>query len=348
MSKRSVTVTSIGSWSELLDELYRDSWDPGLQRHRSPYVYRGMPNAANDLRSSLIRLAGGKDISQLEGHVLRNFRKYAGADSAAGDSVWNWLALAAHHGLPTRLLDWTYSPLVALHFATADLSRYHHDAVIWCVNHGETNRRLPKELRKQLDEEGSNVFTVDMLNDVARTLGQLEKLAKEPFVVFLEPPSLDERIVNQFALFSIMSTPIEPLDTWLISHSDVSRRIIIPASLKWEIRDKIDQAGITERMLFPGLDGLAAWLTRYYATPSRAIEENAAGSGSTDCGVAAISENRSQPGADDNIAEKMHAQDDSRNGNAEGAEEKPRHQTRIVKAETDGKRERGNGVARRK
>ena len=173
----------------------------------------------------------------------------------------------------------------------------------------------------------------------------LEKLAKEPFVVFLEPPSLDERIVNQFALFSIVSTPIEPLDTWLISHPDVSRRIIIPAALKWEVRDKIDQAGITERMLFPGLDGLAAWLTRYYATPIAQAKRIPL---AQRFGIAAISENRSQPGSHDNITEKMHAQDDSRNRHAESAEEKPRHQTRIVKAETDGKRERGNGVARRK
>jgi hypothetical protein len=151
-----------------------------------------------------------------------------------------------------------------LHFATADVSQYHHDAVIWCVNHGETNRRLPKELRKELDSEGSNVFTVDILNSVAQSLQELESLSKHPFVVFLEPPSLDDRIVNQFALFSLVSTPTEAIDTWLASQGDVSRRVIIPAALKWEVRDKLDQAGITERMLFPGLDGLTAWLTRYY------------------------------------------------------------------------------------
>lgn len=261
---RSVVETTASSWASLLEELYRESWDPALQRHRSPFVYRGMPDAASNLRPSLMRLAGEREVAKLEGHLLRNFRKYAHADSAAGDSIWNWLALAAHHGLPTRLLDWTYSPFVALHFATADISQYDRDAVIWCVNHGETNRRLPQELRKELDTEGSNVFTVDILNNVARSLQELERLSREPFVVFLEPPSLDDRIVNQFALFSLMSTPTEAVDVWFASHGDVARRIIIPGDMKWEVRDKLDQAGITERVLFPGLDGLTAWLTRYY------------------------------------------------------------------------------------
>ena len=142
--QRAVPVKIVSSWTELLDELYRESWDEEIRRHRSPFVYRGMGNANNELRTSLTRLAGGTDVARLEGHLLRNFKKYARADSAAGNSIWNWLALAAHHGLPTRLLDWTYSPFVALHFATADLSQYHRDAVVWCVDHGETNRRLPK------------------------------------------------------------------------------------------------------------------------------------------------------------------------------------------------------------
>lgn len=261
-----VPTVVVSSWGQLIDELYDSSWDHSIERFRSPFVFRGMGRCGTGLCSSLVRLAAGRDdVARLEGHLLRNFKKYAHADAAAGDSVWNWLALAAHHGLPTRLLDWTYSPFVALHFATENLDDYDHDAVIWCVNHRETNRRLPASLRKLLDDEGSNVFTVEMLSSAAPTLEQLQRLSSHDFVVFLEPPSLDSRIVNQFALFSLMSHPAHELDTWLEQQSDLARRIVIPAAMKWEVRDKLDQAGITERMLFPGLDGLTAWLTRYYA-----------------------------------------------------------------------------------
>lgn len=260
-----IPATRVESWSELMHELYRDAWDPAIQRHRAPLVYRGMGCVDNTLSTSLMRLGEGHDnLARLEGHLLRNFRKYAHPDTPSGDSLWNWLALAAHHGLPTRLLDWTYSPLVALHFATATLADYNQDGVVWCVNHRETNELLPQELRNALMAEGSNVFTVEMLSRTASGLEALERLSAEPYVLFLEPPSIDARIVNQFALFSLVSVPDRALDSWLSERPALCRRIIVPAELKWEVRDKLDQAGVTERVLFPGLDGLTVWLTRYY------------------------------------------------------------------------------------
>lgn len=256
----------VSSFNELHEQLYSESWMEPLGRFRSNFAFRGMSDANHSLKTSLLQLSDTPE--QIENHLLRNFRKYAMRDVMPDDSVWSWLALAQHHGLPTRLLDWTFSPLVAAHFATEQLSKFDIDGVIWCVDFVKTNQLLPKPLKKLLAEEGSNAFTVDMLTGVARSLAELDNCATEPFVVFFEPPSLDQRIINQFALFALMSSPCARLDVWLSEHPDLCRRIIIPASVKWEVRDKLDQANITERVLFPGLDGLSKWLKRYYTKKS--------------------------------------------------------------------------------
>jgi FRG domain-containing protein len=252
------------SWLELLDALFAGSWNPSLGRFRSPYAFRGHSLTEEDLSSGLLRLAAGRpNVERLELHLLRNFRKYAFGAAATADTVWHWLALGQHRGLPTRLLDWTYSPFVALHFATADLRVMDRDAVVWAINFVEANRFLPPRLKRILVAERSDTATIDMLSAFA-SLREFDRLARTPFVVFLEPPSLDPRIVNQFALFSLMSSPEASLDDWLAGHRRLARRVIVPAALKWEIRDKLDQANINERVLFPGLDGLSRWLARYY------------------------------------------------------------------------------------
>ncbi len=253
----------VSNWSELHEVLYAESWREELGRFRSPLAFRGVSDASHDLRTSLWRL--GERGVELEGHMLRNFRKYAKSDVAPGESIWNWLALAQHHGVPTRLLDWSYSPYVGLHFATDQVKAYHLDGAVWCVNYKRTNELLPDRLRELLSEEGADSFTAEMLATVTGSLREFDTLATEPFVAFFEPPSLDQRIINQFALFSLLSAPDADLGAWLADHEDVYRKVVIPADLKWEIRDKLDQANVTERVLYPGLDGLGRWLSRYYA-----------------------------------------------------------------------------------
>jgi hypothetical protein len=260
----------VSNWNDLTEHLYAGAWQPALGRFRSQTAYRGMFDTGGDLTTTLVRLNLGRDDASQEGHLLRNFRKYAHRRHFSGDSVWNWLALAAHHGLPTRLLDWTFSPFVAMHFATDDIETFNVDGVIWCVDYAKAHALLPEALRRELRGEGSDVFTAEMIDRVADDLPKFDRLRagggrEEDFVLFLEPPSLDDRIVNQFALFGLMSSPTAALDEWLAAHPDLYRRVIIPKELKWEVRDKLDQANITERVLFPGLDGLSRWLKRYYS-----------------------------------------------------------------------------------
>ena len=254
------------SWSELHQRLFADSWNEELRLHRSNFAYRGRWDADDDLSTSLVKLGG--DTRTLERNLLRNFRKYAMPEAVPMDSPWNWLALGQHHGLPTRLLDWTYSPYVALHFATSKRECFDRDGAVWMVDYMRAHELAPKKLRECLEAEGTNLFTTEMLESVAPELDDLEEL-DEDFVVFVEPPSFDERIVNQYALFSLTSGPDRSFDAWLREHEELARRIVIPAELKWEVRDKLDQANVTERVLFPGLDGLTRWLVRYHAPRKR-------------------------------------------------------------------------------
>ncbi|HVO60622.1 MAG TPA: FRG domain-containing protein [Terriglobales bacterium] len=255
----------VQSWSQLIDLLYADSWFEPLQRFRSPFVFRGSPFVSFDLRSSLLRLAGGPaEARQLEPHLLRSFRKYAQTTAISGESAWKWLALAQHHGLPTRLIDWTWSPFVALHFATSDMTRYGEDGMVLAVDTFKAREFLPAKVENVISREATGVFSVEMLDELAGSLADFDKLDRSTFVAFLDPPALDARIVNQFAAFSVMNDAGACLEDWLNGHPGLCRRIIIPAGLKWEVRDKLDQANVAERMLFPGLDGLCRWLTRYY------------------------------------------------------------------------------------
>jgi hypothetical protein len=255
-------------WTDIVESLYAGSWNASLQRFRSPYAFRGVSRANLPLTSSLVRLAGATDVGRVELALLRNFRKYAHSEGEQAGSICDWLALGQHRGLPTRLLDWTYSPLVALHFVTESAEDMDQDGVVWCVNFVEANKRLPARLKRIMQREGSETLTTDMLAPFA-SLREFDRMARTPFLVFLEPPTIDRRILNQHALFSLMSSARADMEKWLARHPELTRRVEVPARLKWEIRDKLDQANVNERILFPDLDGLSRWLARYYLPAPR-------------------------------------------------------------------------------
>ncbi len=263
----------VESWEQLNECLYAGSWYQPHGRFRSPFAFRGLPDWRYDRRTALNRL-GGK-YAAVEDDLLRNFRKYGSrTESSLRDSWWNWLAMGQHHGLPTRLLDWTFSPFVALHFVTAKQELFATDGVIWCIDFIKVRRFLPQSLKAMLKKDEAVFFTAEMLDRYAPTLEEFDARVKQESpdgsdcVIFYEPPSLDDRIVNQAALFSMISSPERQLEQWLadkeVEQPGIFRKIIVPAVLKWEVRDKLDMANLTERVMFPGLDGLGAWLRRYY------------------------------------------------------------------------------------
>ena len=261
----------ITTWNELNDVLFEGTWNAGINRFRSTFAYRGVADKNFSLSNGLSRL--GNPYPNLESNLLKQFQKYAHRSVVERHTDWHWLSVAQHHGLPTRLLDWTYSPLVALHFATVNLEpQPQNDAAIWKVNYSQVHDLLQGGETDILKELGARIFTVDSL---AKTIPNIEELNKRSsrtanfhIAVFFEPPSIDDRIVNQFAYFSAISDPFMTFDAWLqlphVANSVSATKIVIPADLKWEVRDKLDQSNMNERVMMPGLDGLCAWLKRHY------------------------------------------------------------------------------------
>ncbi len=254
----------VRSWEDLQKAIFDGVWDPQVLRYRANFVYRGMGRADWGLFPSLNRVCG-HDLS-LEKQLLRSLKKYGYADLRPDATVWQTLVIGQQFGLPTRLLDWTYSPLVAAHFATEDQSLYDRDGIIFCADVDGMNRRLPPVFREKLLIEKCSVFTMDMMEHAAHsldTLGELQVRGR-PFALFFEPASVVDRIANQYALFSVVSDVNVPIDA-LDEAEESLKRIVIPAEVKLEIRDKLDYINISERMIYPGLDGICKWITRRYS-----------------------------------------------------------------------------------
>ncbi|MEJ7810420.1 MAG: FRG domain-containing protein [Gemmatimonadaceae bacterium] len=265
--------TRVQSWTALLEALHSDDVIPKRDseggHYRSSFVFRGMSDSGWPLETSLERLKSPAPV--VEPALLRAFRKYAPRGTFARHSDWEALAVAQHNGLPTRLLDWSVSPLIAVHFATVERKHFDKDGVVWCVNvillrdyvlhpdFGEPLRRAP-----------AAVFDVALLEQAYRGLTELDDTASTlgEACLFFEPPSLDARIANQQGILSMMNGSELSHQAYFqkggAARPGISRRIIIDKAAKSQIRDMLDQNNIHERLLFPGLPGLCDWLKRYY------------------------------------------------------------------------------------
>jgi hypothetical protein len=206
-------------------------------------LYRGVrkwnfpltPRIGRNWKEALGPDGDAASFSKYEGILLDEFKREARAYTSAPTNEWEWLALAQHHGVPTRLLDWTWNALAALYFAVDPDSREgEHDAAVYAVPAINFHWLKPDE---QLH---TNPLGVDK-------------------VVAYTPPRIFPRLVAQASVFSVHRDPREP-----ISLEGVAR-LRIPRALIPEVRETLFAFHAMPKTLFPDLDGLARSMRQWHS-----------------------------------------------------------------------------------
>ena len=265
--KNMIEEIRITTLEELLPLLTEQDYRSDLNRNRSSYLYRGMSDANFKMVTSLKRNC--KELQRtLEPAILDNFKKYAEiSDPSVSKSVWHQMILGQHNGLPTRLLDWSHSALVGLHFATAEenlADMEEHDCMVWRIDMTELVDMLPENYKKMVHSKQSTIFSVDMLSEMNLSLSQYDADMGDHAMVIIEPPSTNQRIVNQYSFFSVIPSDMEDIEAFLDHHTQHTVKYIITKELRWRVRDMLDQLNMSERIVYPGLDGLSKWIARHY------------------------------------------------------------------------------------
>lgn len=188
---------------------------------------------------------------------FKRFRQNAGRFvSKEHQSPWDWLFLMQHYGVPTRLLDWTENPLVALYFAAS--SSPDQDGHLWVLLPSELNARsgysnkLENDLPCfQMDDDLDSYLTKKVLEN--------PEASQNPICAIASRDS--SRIVAQHGVFTIFHSDFTPLED--LYDGKHLWRYCIPKDSKRRIIDELNLLQINKFALFPEL-GNAAELAKFY------------------------------------------------------------------------------------
>lgn len=214
---------------ELLEFCQRyDSLGGWIFRGQSRYWHL-LPKVTRPLKNDLsYSVSDEKEILKLwQDHAVHYLNKVP-------DNEWDWLTIAQHHRLPTRLLDWTYNPLNAIFFAVDD-SNEQENAVVFAIK-TEQDDYYDREKEKE-----KSPFKLEV-----------------PFKVF-SPKALSARVVNQNGLFTISDNPEKPLNE-IPELAERMHTIIIKKEAISEVRKTLDLFGVNKLSIYQDLDHLSEYL----------------------------------------------------------------------------------------
>lgn len=210
-------------------------------------LYRGQSENW-PLKSKLLRIVEKKnkikEFYKIEKNIFNEFKKTSSPWNAniAKFNDWQTLSIGQHYGLPTRLLDWTKNPNIALWFALHERKENLNDRVVWgLVVENENLADFKKD--DLFSDRFIKVFEPTGIDD-PRIISQESWLSVQSILLF-ERNGDGLPVFNEIGIMN----ELEEFESYLI-------RIFIPEEFRTSILTELDNQGINYCSLFPGLDGL--------------------------------------------------------------------------------------------
>ncbi|WP_411956263.1 FRG domain-containing protein [Arvimicrobium flavum] len=221
--------------------------------------YRGHASSGYSLLPGLLREGRpSTDVFDREKRLLTRFRQRSLPYWPAGypQNDWEHLFAMQHHGVPTRLLDWSENMFIAAHFAIADDAREENLPVVWCIDPISWNRSTPV-----LSEYGNQIHVLTTSDDESEPYRPetTRRRLRSPVAIFGTHNS--SRIVAQRGTFMVWGDDPRCLEDFASEGSSALWRVAIKGD-RSELRKQLNTIGFVETMVYPELVSLATELSR--------------------------------------------------------------------------------------
>ncbi len=252
-----ITISTISDFVKYIDSL---SNLPNLW-------FRGVPNTNHFPIPGLVRFDAIDDEGSLEHDFLISYKSYVDNDNF---KPWELYALMQHHGLPTRLLDWSESPLVALYFALTSEPKSRAHRAVWVLNPYSLNKKTlgidrlfcPAVMGvNKFELEGNKIDVNSYLPPYLQGSAD-DNLPELPIAI--NTTQHIKRVSSQKGCFTVHGSTSESIHTYLEDSEDFKmiRIDVTSKTVRENMINTLAGLGIDEEFIYQDLDALCRRIKR--------------------------------------------------------------------------------------